>query len=364
MPKARVIARDEQRAQQTVDSLQASGYEVEVVAPGDPQVEPCDLTINLEEISGDQNTYLLDEAESFFVEDEPSPKREFVFAPAWRKLSGSVRDRFNTIRQQRLERQKVVAPPIESSAAIPQAPQQLDYERIAAEFAAQRAQLEASFASQLEAAKEKRRTQGAEILRLQQELAALRQQNEFLSQSQVEPQIAEPEIEQVMETRSRPKVSDLKPRFDQWAQRIQRFATTGSRQAGRATVVAASRMRDLTMRPSFSVAAGIVFAFLLGFWAATGKHQPDTKPAAPSVEANVSSASVVPASNPSGSTKASRATPATKVRKPSPVKEAAAKREDDGFQEVVVRHYPSRGNIAKTEAPNKVKQYSDIYDEQ
>jgi len=363
MPKARVIARDPERAQQTVDSLHASGYEVEVVAPGDPQVEPCDLTINLEEISGDQNTYLLEEAESYFVEGEPAPKREFIFAPAFRKLSGFAREQSRMVRQRWAERrQTIAADAAESNPPAPQAPQQLDYERIAAEFSAQRTQLETTFAAQLEAIKEERRAQGAEILQLQQELAALRQQNEFLSQLQTAA-AAEPARDATAGAAAPAwKAPDLRPRWNELVQRIRRICANGSRFAGRHTVVAASRLRDLTMRPSFSVAAGIVFAFLLGFWAATGKRQPEPRPAVPQVEANVSPATVVPASATVENKPVQKAT-TPKIGKPSPIKRFVAKQEDEGFQEVVVRHYPNRGNIAKSESPNKVKQYSDI-DEQ
>jgi hypothetical protein len=362
MPKARVIARDHQRARQTVDSLHASGYEVEIVAPGETQVEPCDLTINLEDLPADQSIYSLDEAESYFVEGDPSPKREFIFAPAWRKLSELARVRYQMVQQRRSERRQVAAAlPPEPNSPAPQALQQLEYERIAAEFAAQRTQLEAAFVAQLEAIKEERRAQGTEIWRLQQELAALRQQNEFLAASRVEAPVADPTTNTAAAPASAWRTPDLKPRIDVFTKRFRQVASDSSRQAGRATLVAASWMRDLTMRPSFSVAAGIVFAFLLGFWAATGKHQPEARPTTPEVEANVSSASVVPASVAVAKKPAVKAaTP--KVRKPSPVKQAAAK-QDEGFQEVVVRHYPNRGNIAKTESPNKVKQYSDI-DEQ
>ena len=188
-------------------------------------------------------------------------------------------------------------------------------------------------------------------------------ENEFLSQSRVSAQEVSAEVAPVAQISPKRKLSDLKPHLDEFARRAQHIVNDNSRRVGRATVVTAAWLRDLTMRPSFSVAAGIVFAFLLGFWAATGKHQPTARPTTPDVEANVSSASVVPASTAAPVTKKASVTPASKVRKPSPVKQAAAKANDEGFQEVVVRHYPNRGNIAKTESPNKVKQYSDI-DEQ
>jgi hypothetical protein len=365
MPTARVIARDAARAEKTVNSLQASGYEVEVVAPDAPQTGPCDLLIDLEQVADPEMTaYSLEDAAAFFVDSDPPAKREFVFAPLWRTLRGFARDRVTAWQSQTATQEVQAAehPPL--VAAPPAASPEPDLERIAAEFAQERTRLQAEFAAQLEQVKHERRTQGEQILRLQRELAAMRREYNFLRQSQ---SVQAPLPEVVPTATPAPRASrmpEIQARLEQYAQQTRRWVATGSQRAGRTSVVAASWMRDRMVRPSFSIAAGIVFAFLLGFWAATGKPHPE-QPVAPAVQANVSSATVVPASARSEKNPVPKKASTTKARKPSPVKrEKVVAKDEEPFEEVVVRHYPSRGAVAKTESPNKVKQYSDIEDEQ
>src|SRR5204863_5033578 len=78
MPTARIITTTPERASSIAQTLQTSGYTVEVVSPQAVLASPADLEIDLDRFTGehaDPQLHLPQEGSFRFADDHPSPEK-------------------------------------------------------------------------------------------------------------------------------------------------------------------------------------------------------------------------------------------------------------------------------------------------
>jgi hypothetical protein len=311
MPTARLISSEPQRAAQVAQSLTERGFDVQVVSPLEPPDSDCDLEIDLDQMAGAELNFVVEYAAAYFRDnEEPKIEREFVLAPVWR----SCKQKLGGVR-----------------------------EAISARFAIAQPKNEQPVASAFRARAESWRTTLSGYAR--GSVNAVKGSRQRL------------ELEKLL--------ANAKGLVHRAAQRIApnvgTFAESRARTAGmrsRTSVSGRAGLRwlaDCWLRPSFSIAAGMVLAFFLGFWAAKAAKKASSQVSTPTmVEASVSES--VLASPSSVEVSAPRKTTVKK-------KAISTSTRSDDFEEVVVRRYPQRQEIAETKpSPKKVKQYSDLDD--
>ncbi|HUS18098.1 MAG TPA: hypothetical protein VMZ25_00440, partial [Terriglobales bacterium] len=89
MALARLITRTPELAHSLAQSLEGAGYSIEFLSPDDHATSPADLEVNLDDPSA-ASSYLVtqDGREIAFTYDPV--EREFILAPAWRRLKALV----------------------------------------------------------------------------------------------------------------------------------------------------------------------------------------------------------------------------------------------------------------------------------
>jgi hypothetical protein len=312
MPTARIISSEPQRAAQIAQSLAESGFDVRVVSPLEPQDSDCDLEIDLDQMAGAELNFVVEYATAYFRDNkEPKIEREFVLAPAWR----SCKQKLGGLRGAISARFAIAQPNNEQPVA-------------------------GAFRTRAESW---RTTLGGYARRSGNAVRGLRQRLEL------EKRLAN------AKGLVRRAAQRIAPNVDTFAQSM-RERTAGMRSRTSLSGRAGLRwLADCWLRPSFSIAAGMVLAFFLGFWAAKAAKKASSEVSNPTmVEASVSES--VLASPSSVEVSAPRKTTVKK-------KAISTSTRSDDFEEVVVRRYPQRQEVAETKpSPKKVKQYSDLDD--
>ena len=310
MPTARIISSEPQRAAEIARSLAESGFDVQVVSPLEPQDSDCDLEIDLDQMAGAELNFVVEYATSYFKDnEEPKIEREFVLAPAWR----SCKQKLGSLRE-------VIS------------------------FAIGRPNHEKPVAGALRTGTGRwRGTLNGYALRSENAVNGLRRRLEL------EKRLANAKG---WVHRAGQRIA---PNVGAFAESL--YARTAGLRS-QAAVSGKNGLRwlaDCWLRPSFSIAAGMVLAFFLGFWAAKAAKKASSEVSTPTmVEASVSES--VLASPSSVEVSAPRKTTVKK-------KAISTSTRSDDFEEVVVRRYPQRQEVAETKpSPKKVKQYSDLDD--
>jgi hypothetical protein len=334
MPTARIISSYPERAANVAQFFRDNGFSVEIVSPLDAQNSPCDYEIDADALP---DIVLEDPATYFVPEDEQAVEREFVLAPAWREFRSSIAGLLASIprpsRKIRPRPQRVKA-----TGADPQSqlPLRLWLPAMANRFAIGYARAR-EFGKRLEV-KNRASAALADLTRLAAAMAVTARRVIPTSTKSVAASL-------------RDVTATIKS-----AASLQSSATRWSSKA------AVSWLADRWLRPSFSIAAGMLLAFLLGFWAATGARTGRDVPSAVAtskIEASVTPAVVVAPAPPAP------ASPPPAAANATPKHREPAELADDEYadDEVIIRRYPNPGEVAQMPAsPKKVKQFSDLDD--
>jgi hypothetical protein len=381
MPLARIFTDVPDRARDLRQALLASGYTVEVSSPAVQQSGPADLEIDLDRMPDlpngapvlvplhHQTSFANDHAGDDTVEyiyDPDQVEREFVLAPIWRKLTAMFRR----------ERPELVAQPVQDETPRP-AP---------APFVQREPQLVKPVAMVTPVP-----VVTPEIEEKKVAPPVVVHQETFISKA-VEP--APPRLEPVKATPiRRPEViTEAAPReprrdwrdparqaWDSWKTAGASLAeAVGSRaaQAGTEmnTRIAAWKDRQAAVprephkrrsatrseasffaRQLWPVAAGIALAFILGLTYA----RKDAGTTSPAQAAAPTPAVIVPPTH--AVAKVAPKPAAAAVAQKRPTRRRVAREEDIAQDEVIIHHYPLKGEkLAKSQAQKSVRSYSDM----
>src|SRR6266404_362054 len=106
MPFARIITSTPALAKDVAQALRNSGYNVEIVSPANLSTTPVDLEIDLDLQNGiawqPDQVPVLHETEYDYYADAPI-EREFILAPAWRKLMSLLRENWEKVHPQQAD---------------------------------------------------------------------------------------------------------------------------------------------------------------------------------------------------------------------------------------------------------------------
>ncbi|MCU1286699.1 MAG: hypothetical protein JWO13_3049 [Acidobacteriales bacterium] len=334
MPLARIITSTPSAAKDLAQTLSDSGYIVDIVSPYRIPASAVDLEINLDmengiasaaetsapNRNGEQAFAASDYAESDLSEipEDYVAEREFVLAPAWRKLTGHLRETWSNFRPQRSTEPTPVAEiPADSGYAILRARNLEARKRVSKQFS---------------------KAQGSASHSAQRAQALIRKHAARINDAATAHAM-----------RAKAQIALLTSEF---AARVQQ------RRAKNPSLVsqeAGSSRERFVIRQLWPVAVGVALAFIVGFVAASY-----TKVPVPAEQAATASNGVTVVANPMH---------AAKLRKPKATKAvlprqsaATARRavyDPDAEDEVIVRHYPSKQITAKNQNPGP-KRFSDL----
>jgi hypothetical protein len=349
MPTARIISSYPERAANVAQFLRDNGFSVEIVSPLHAQNSPCDYEIDADALP---DIVLEDPATYFVPEDEQVVEREFVLAPVWRAFRSSIAGFLAAIPR--------------PSWKIPPKPQRVEATEVDPQPALRRRAVADRFAIGYARASEfgkrlelqnRASAARADLSRLGAAMAVrVREAISTIGKSAAVSlrHVTSATIKSVA-LRLRHVVSET----------IKSGAALQSSASRRSSKAAVSWLADRWLRPSFSIAAGMLLAFLLGFWAATGARTDRDMPSAvttPKIEASVTPAVVV-APVPPAPASLPPVAATSKHREPVEVADDEYAEDDYADDEVIIRRYPNRGEVAQMPAsPKKVKQFSDLDD--
>jgi hypothetical protein len=352
MPFARIITSTPALAKDVARALRASGYKVEIVSPENVSSTPVDLEIDLDLQNGvawhPDQAHASVETEYDYDPDAPV-EREFILAPAWRKLTAYLRQNWERVRPRRAETlitdfNEVPPPePIEPANSpalniieLPIAPRRQGPSILATTIAKCREQLAIAAAS-ARSLTSKMAMSGmaiskAAMLKMEANRASVAPSRSAQARARVQQLMtafAARKHQPVAVTRTE-NTTDLKPARDFYL-----------------------------VRQLWPVAAGAVLAFLLGWTAATYNKLPAQTVAQPA--ATVSHASVTLYSQLGAKARAKQQRVHAVPAKPKPSAVRTVSNTSAVDDEVLVRHYPAKAVTAKTQpASQGPKRYSDL----
>ncbi|MCU1307605.1 MAG: hypothetical protein JWN45_2300 [Acidobacteriaceae bacterium] len=333
MPFARIITSTPALAKDVAQALRSSGYNVEVVSPANVSTTPVDLEIDLDLQNGiawqPDQVPVLQETEHDYYADAPI-EREFILAPAWRKLMSLLRENWERVHPQHAE-------PIDTEPNVHSPEEPVE---------------PAPAPNVIEMPKAPRRNSPSilttAIAKCQQQFGIAAAAARSLS-SKAAANVSSNAASRSAQARAR--VEQLLTSFA--ARKHQPVAVTRTE-----NTASLKPARDLSLvRQLWPVAAGIILAFLLGWTAATYNKLPAQTVAKPA--ATVSSITLYSQPGAKARARQQRAHGVAATPKPSAVRTVSNTSTAD--DEVVVRHYPARGVSARNQAAAAgPKHYSDL----
>ncbi len=409
MALARLVTRTPELAQTLARSLEAAGYSVEFASPdlvshgvlvGVP-LAPADLEVNLDDPSA-ASSYLMtaDGKEISFAYD--ACEREFVLAPAWRKLKQAFAPVLQSLKREKAPAEEADAPVLATDSGrdsasdllpgydsaittriepiaepvserlpesmpepAPATMAQSIYLPEAAVFAGEEPEpgpVEFSGADYFDG-QGVRKIAGRERIAPMEASATRQPETASVKPVEAAPEPLPPRTPWLLTAALRAEAARTSLAGHlrtQWQQRRNTLAHSEHR-------VTRLRGYDLAWLRSVPVAAVITLAFLLG-WGYATSQRPTPAPLALNDGERAQQASVVPLPPPKPE---SVIRPVVASAKPSAAKRTTSRRVDaetyngeedynDIGQDVVVRHYPAKGVQAAANQKTAIKRFSDI----